>query len=374
MRVFPLVPPTPCPTHPRAHTLIHQHGKSTLADALVSKGGYLAKDKAGSACVLDNNEQEKARGITIYSTGISLEFVTPASLRGGGSAAAAAPAHAPTSEAATEAVAEAAPEPAPVPVAVLAATATATPIAAAAEGTSAPSIASRQLHLGNLPFSTHALGGPGAAPVTEAEVVAVLAPLGIRPTEVLVRPKRGFAFLGFPDAAAAGAAFRAWTPGFVTLRGRALTLAPRGTTARLRLLELCRARKWGPPKFLRCVEPGRGWEGWGGWAAGGGPVGFPCFGFTSGCRLGVLSWGGMRASDAANPLSVGEGLASLAPVLLVTASSLLPHSTSHHYSQHPPPTTTTTTVPVAQPMPSAPWAPTTCPLTPRARVLACAVA
>ena len=55
-------------------------GKSTLADSLVSKGGFLNKDKAGSACVLDNNEQEKERGITIYSTGISLEFAVPLSL------------------------------------------------------------------------------------------------------------------------------------------------------------------------------------------------------------------------------------------------------------------------------------------------------
>ena len=52
-------------------------GKSTIADSFISKAGLLNKDKAGSACVLDNNEQEKERGITIFSTGITLDFPVP---------------------------------------------------------------------------------------------------------------------------------------------------------------------------------------------------------------------------------------------------------------------------------------------------------
>jgi hypothetical protein len=59
----PPLPPLPPPPPPN---LLLQHGKSTLADALVSKGGFLSKDKAGSACVLDNNDIEKEKGITMY--------------------------------------------------------------------------------------------------------------------------------------------------------------------------------------------------------------------------------------------------------------------------------------------------------------------
>ncbi|KAM5531720.1 hypothetical protein V8D89_014640 [Ganoderma adspersum] len=50
------------------------HGKSTLTDSLVSKAGIIAGAKAGDMRFTDTREDEKERGITIKSTGISMYF------------------------------------------------------------------------------------------------------------------------------------------------------------------------------------------------------------------------------------------------------------------------------------------------------------
>ncbi len=50
------------------------HGKTTLSDSLVARAGLISKDLAGQQRVLDYDEQEQARGITIKSANISLGF------------------------------------------------------------------------------------------------------------------------------------------------------------------------------------------------------------------------------------------------------------------------------------------------------------
>ena len=50
------------------------HGKSTLTDSLVSKAGIIAIEKAGEKRFTDDREDEKARGITIKSTAVSMYF------------------------------------------------------------------------------------------------------------------------------------------------------------------------------------------------------------------------------------------------------------------------------------------------------------
>ena len=50
------------------------HGKTTLADSLVARAGKLATARAGDACVLDGGTQEKARGITITASAVTLDF------------------------------------------------------------------------------------------------------------------------------------------------------------------------------------------------------------------------------------------------------------------------------------------------------------
>jgi len=52
------------------------HGKSTLTDSLVAKAGIIATEAAGDARMTDTRQDEKDRGITIKSTGISLFFET----------------------------------------------------------------------------------------------------------------------------------------------------------------------------------------------------------------------------------------------------------------------------------------------------------
>jgi len=54
------------------------HGKTTLTDSLIAKAGIIAGSKAGDSRVMDVGEEEKARGITIKSTGISLYYETEA--------------------------------------------------------------------------------------------------------------------------------------------------------------------------------------------------------------------------------------------------------------------------------------------------------
>lgn len=50
------------------------HGKSTLTDSLVARAGLISKELAGEQRVLDFDEQEQARGITIKAANISLGF------------------------------------------------------------------------------------------------------------------------------------------------------------------------------------------------------------------------------------------------------------------------------------------------------------
>ncbi len=50
------------------------HGKTTLTDSLVARAGLISKELAGSQRVLDFEEQEAQRGITIKSANISLGF------------------------------------------------------------------------------------------------------------------------------------------------------------------------------------------------------------------------------------------------------------------------------------------------------------
>ncbi len=50
------------------------HGKTTLTDSLVARAGLLSKELAGQQRVMDFDEQEQARGITIKSANISLGF------------------------------------------------------------------------------------------------------------------------------------------------------------------------------------------------------------------------------------------------------------------------------------------------------------
>jgi elongation factor 2 len=50
------------------------HGKTTLCDSLLAYAGIIASSKAGEERSLDIGEEEKDRGITIKSTGISLYY------------------------------------------------------------------------------------------------------------------------------------------------------------------------------------------------------------------------------------------------------------------------------------------------------------
>lgn len=50
------------------------HGKSTLTDSLIAKAGIISQDAAGLARQTDTRQDEKERGITIKSTGVSLFY------------------------------------------------------------------------------------------------------------------------------------------------------------------------------------------------------------------------------------------------------------------------------------------------------------
>lgn len=50
------------------------HGKSTLTDSLIARAGIIATKSAGDERYMDTREDEKERGITIKSTGVSLYF------------------------------------------------------------------------------------------------------------------------------------------------------------------------------------------------------------------------------------------------------------------------------------------------------------
>jgi len=53
------------------------HGKSTLSDSLIAAAGIIAVEDAGNVRLMDTRQDEKERGITIKSTGISLYFSLP---------------------------------------------------------------------------------------------------------------------------------------------------------------------------------------------------------------------------------------------------------------------------------------------------------
>lgn len=53
------------------------HGKTTLVDSLLAKGGLLRTEDIGVARSLDTNHLEKEKGITISSTGVSVVFEHP---------------------------------------------------------------------------------------------------------------------------------------------------------------------------------------------------------------------------------------------------------------------------------------------------------
>lgn len=52
------------------------HGKSTLTDSLIAKAGIISDAAAGDARFTDTRQDEKDRGITIKSTGVSLYYET----------------------------------------------------------------------------------------------------------------------------------------------------------------------------------------------------------------------------------------------------------------------------------------------------------
>ena len=52
------------------------HGKSTLTDSLIAKAGIISEASAGDTRFTDTRQDEKDRGITIKSTGVSLYYET----------------------------------------------------------------------------------------------------------------------------------------------------------------------------------------------------------------------------------------------------------------------------------------------------------
>lgn len=50
------------------------HGKTTLTDSLVAKAGIIALQKAGDSLFTETRKDEKERGITIKSTGVTLYY------------------------------------------------------------------------------------------------------------------------------------------------------------------------------------------------------------------------------------------------------------------------------------------------------------
>jgi len=50
------------------------HGKTTLVDALLKQGGIFSEHEQVDTCVMDSNDQEKERGITIYAKNTAIEY------------------------------------------------------------------------------------------------------------------------------------------------------------------------------------------------------------------------------------------------------------------------------------------------------------
>ena len=58
------------------------HGKSTLTDSLIAKAGIIAETSAGDTRYTDTRKDEKERGITIKSTGVSLYYESDVEAQG----------------------------------------------------------------------------------------------------------------------------------------------------------------------------------------------------------------------------------------------------------------------------------------------------
>jgi len=50
------------------------HGKTTLMDALLKAGGAFSEHEEVATCVMDSNDQERERGITIYAKNAAIEY------------------------------------------------------------------------------------------------------------------------------------------------------------------------------------------------------------------------------------------------------------------------------------------------------------
>ena len=50
------------------------HGKTTLVDALLQKCGVFSDHEEVTTCVMDSNDQERERGITIYAKNAAIEY------------------------------------------------------------------------------------------------------------------------------------------------------------------------------------------------------------------------------------------------------------------------------------------------------------
>lgn len=50
------------------------HGKTTLVDALLKQGGAFNNHQAIDICVMDSNDQERERGITIYAKNTAIQI------------------------------------------------------------------------------------------------------------------------------------------------------------------------------------------------------------------------------------------------------------------------------------------------------------
>jgi translation elongation factor EF-G len=89
------------------------HGKTTLSDSFLSRAGLLYEDKAGTTLALDTDKEEIERGITIKSTGITLNYpdVVPRGLDE--ASASSSPPSAPKAKPASASASAAAASPAP---------------------------------------------------------------------------------------------------------------------------------------------------------------------------------------------------------------------------------------------------------------------
>ena len=53
------------------------HGKTTLVDALLTQSGIFRDNEAVPTCILDSNDLERERGITILSKNTAVTYKKP---------------------------------------------------------------------------------------------------------------------------------------------------------------------------------------------------------------------------------------------------------------------------------------------------------